>query len=92
MMEMKSLVVAMHSKTPSLAFAATNGGGVFYRQFNIDLNLDDVLDINDLFVATSVIAAKNPYQADLATGDLNEDGKLDAVDLVLMMVELEQPD
>ncbi|MBP7868420.1 MAG: hypothetical protein KA419_21040 [Acidobacteria bacterium] len=81
------LSLAFHPKSFGTVYAGTSGAGVFQRTFLYDLNWDVVFNALDLVVAASLLGG-NLEGADLDedVADLDENGRFDAVDQVLMQL------
>lgn len=61
-----------------------DGHAVDYTGFG-DTNGDNVLNMNDLNLIVDIIMGQKPVGIDDSAGDLNNDGKTDAADVVMMV-------
>ncbi len=82
--------LAYHTNGTGLLFAVTPSTGVFFRRFICDLNLDDVLDHLDLlemnlFLPETLLR----LVAGEGAADVNQDGKVNVVDLLRMKLLLQ---
>ena len=81
--------LAYHTNGTGLLFAVTPSTGVFFRRFLCDLNLDDVLDHLDL-QEMNLFLPENQLRLVAGEGaaDVNQDGKVNVVDLLQMKLAL----
>ncbi|HQF88676.1 MAG TPA: hypothetical protein PLN26_15755 [Acidobacteriota bacterium] len=82
--------LAYHTDGSRRIFAATPNGGVFFRWFILDLNLDLVFDYLDVWdFKWYLIGAKIDLAAGHDSADVNNDGRVNVVDLVRMRLALD---
>jgi hypothetical protein len=82
--------LAAHPGAPGLYFATRGNTGVFFRLFTLDLNMDNVLDVVDLWeFKWYLIEAQLELAAGDSGADVNGDGRVNVVDLVRMRLELD---
>ncbi|MBP7866565.1 MAG: hypothetical protein KA419_11495 [Acidobacteria bacterium] len=80
--------LALHPGAPSRVYASTSSG-VFFRSYINDLNFDDLFDTLDIDFGHLVACEANiPVPVDPTAADVNNDGRINAVDMVLMLVNL----